>query len=267
MTRAKTTSGASAVDRTRVADQISTTLKWDILRGTLIRGTKLPTERDLARRYGVSSPTVREAIRALSTLGLVDVRHGSGAYVTADTALLVATALSAIIRLGDLSCFDVLSVLGTLYRQAAAEAVVKATEDDHARLRAAMSQIEAAQTVEGAANAVRQFHGAVVGGAHNALLNALCQFLVEIQTELSLELAGGSIEIWRSVFDVLRPARTRLFEAIIGRDGANVIDATGQFYQATIDVSMALPRAREVRITDPKLRHLLAAMLERVQPG
>ena len=95
-----------------------------------MRGTKLPAERDLAQRYGVSGPTVREAVRALSTLGLVDVRHGSGAYVTADAALLVATALSAVIRLGDLSCFDVLNVLGTLYRQAATEAVAVATEED-----------------------------------------------------------------------------------------------------------------------------------------
>ncbi len=250
-----------------MADQISTTLKKDILRGTLVRGTKLPAERDLAQRYGVSGPTVREAIRALSTLGLVDVRHGSGAYVTADTALLVATALGAIIRLGDLSCFDVLGVLGTLYRQAAMEAVATATDDDHVRLRASMERIDGADTAEAAADAVRSFHTAVVAGAHNALLNALCRFLIELQTELSLELAGGSMEVWRSVFEALRPARTRLFEALVGRNATNVVDLTEQFYRATVDVTMALPRAQEVRLTDPKLRHLLAAMLERVEPS
>ena len=250
-----------------MADQITTNLKRDILRGALVRGTKLPAERDLAQRYGVSGPTVRESIRALSTLGLVDVRHGSGAYVTADTALLVATALGAIIRLGDLSCFDVLSVLGTLYRQAATEAVVAATEDDHGKLRASMERIDGAQTVEAAADAVRAFHAAVVGGAHNGLLIALCRFLIELQTELSLELAGGSMEVWRSVFEALRPTRTHLYEALIKRDDANVVERTEQFYRATTDVTMALPRAQEVRLTDPKLRHLLAAMLERVEPN
>ena len=240
-------------------------LRRDILRGTLVRGTKLPAERDIGQRYGVSGPTVREAIRALSTLGLVDVRHGSGTYVTADTTLLVATALSAIIQLGNLSCLDVLSVLGTLYRQAAMEAVETATEDDHLQLRTSMDQIDSAQTVEAAANAVRRFHAAVVGGAHNALLNALCRFLVDVQTELSLELAGGSMEIWRSVFDALRPTRTRFFEVLVGRDSANVIDRTEQFYRATVDVTMSLPRAKEVRLTDPKLRRLLADMLERLE--
>ena len=80
----------SEIERIRVADQIARAIKRDILKGSLRRGSKLPTERALAERFGVSGATIREAIRSLSTLGLVDVRHGSGAYVTADTVLLVA---------------------------------------------------------------------------------------------------------------------------------------------------------------------------------
>ena len=267
MRGARTSSEIRTVDRTRVADQILKALKRDILCGSLVQGAKLPAERDLAQRYGVSGPTVREAVRALSTLGFVDVRHGSGAYVTADTALIMATALSATIQLGNLSCFDVLSVLGTLYRQAAVEAVVTATEDDHSKLIASMNNIDSATTAEEAADALREFHGTIVGCAHNTLLSALCRFLIEIQTELAVELAGTSMVVWRSVFDTLRPARARLFEALTKRDGTNIVACVEEFYRATVDVTMSLPKAKEVRLTDPKLRLLLAAMLERVDPS
>src|SRR5690349_12503524 len=46
-------------------------------------GQRLPSERDLANTYGVSRPTIREAIIALELDGLVEVRLGSGVYVTA----------------------------------------------------------------------------------------------------------------------------------------------------------------------------------------
>jgi GntR family transcriptional repressor for pyruvate dehydrogenase complex len=70
--------------RGNAADQILEDLRGRILGGQLTRGTRLPTAKQLAEGYGVSGPTIREAIRGLTTAQLVEVRHGSGAYVTAD---------------------------------------------------------------------------------------------------------------------------------------------------------------------------------------
>jgi GntR family transcriptional repressor for pyruvate dehydrogenase complex len=64
MTSFKTAPVARVVDRSRVADQIFKDLRHQIVLGELPRGSKLPTERELAERYQVSGPTVREAIRA-----------------------------------------------------------------------------------------------------------------------------------------------------------------------------------------------------------
>src|SRR5260370_22893916 len=96
------------VDRERIADQIFKDLRNDIILGTIPRGTKLPSEKELAQRYGVSGPTVREAVRGLSLLGFAAVRYGSGAYVIADPELLVAMSLSSVIQLGKLGAADVL---------------------------------------------------------------------------------------------------------------------------------------------------------------
>src|SRR3982074_3700471 len=76
------------IDRRRVADQILEDLRGQILSGALPHGTKLPAERELAVHYGVSGPTIREAMRVLTAMGLVDSRNGSGSTVNAQSDTL-----------------------------------------------------------------------------------------------------------------------------------------------------------------------------------
>jgi DNA-binding FadR family transcriptional regulator len=67
----------------QIYEQVADTVRSGILGGTYPAGTRLPSERELAHRLGVSRPAVREAIGALQNEGLVLTRHGSGTYVTA----------------------------------------------------------------------------------------------------------------------------------------------------------------------------------------
>jgi len=71
--------------RGNAAEHVHGDLRDAILSGQFAKGSRLPTEKQLAESYGVSGPTVREAIRGLTTARLIEVRHGSGAYVTADS--------------------------------------------------------------------------------------------------------------------------------------------------------------------------------------
>src|SRR5258708_39996625 len=128
MSSFKSSVPANVVDRGRVADQIFRDLRNQIVIGVLPRGAKLPSERELAERYQVSGPTVREAIRGLTAMGLADVRHGSGAYVTAATESLIAMALGTVIQLEGVGAVDVLSILGVLNEQAVRMASEAATE-------------------------------------------------------------------------------------------------------------------------------------------
>ncbi len=65
----------------RLYQELARKLLADMANGRYAVGDRLPAERDLAAEYGVSRPTVREAIIALEVQGLVEVRVGSGAYV------------------------------------------------------------------------------------------------------------------------------------------------------------------------------------------
>jgi len=70
-----------AVEPRRLYRQIADQIRRLIARGRLAPGERLPAERDLARRLGVSRPSLREALIALEVQGLLDVRVGSGIYV------------------------------------------------------------------------------------------------------------------------------------------------------------------------------------------
>ena len=64
-----------------LADQVKTHIRSRILNHEWDAGAKIPGEFDLAAQYGVARVTIRTALRSLEAQGLIDIRHGSGAYV------------------------------------------------------------------------------------------------------------------------------------------------------------------------------------------
>ncbi len=83
------------VEPQRLYRQIAEQLRGLIGQGEFAVGNRLPAERDLARQLGVSRPSVREALIALEVEGLVDVRTGSGIYVTQPAKKLNGASASA----------------------------------------------------------------------------------------------------------------------------------------------------------------------------
>jgi GntR family transcriptional regulator, transcriptional repressor for pyruvate dehydrogenase complex len=78
------------VERTALPEQIVERILEMIKQGELKAGDRLPAERDLAVKMNVGRPAIREALRALSMMNVIEIRQGAGAYVTAlETAQLI----------------------------------------------------------------------------------------------------------------------------------------------------------------------------------
>jgi GntR family transcriptional regulator, transcriptional repressor for pyruvate dehydrogenase complex len=255
------TAAAAPVHRGRVADQIFKDLRDSILLGNRPHGTKLPPERELAQHYQVSGATVREAIRALTLIGLVDVRHGSGSYVTASPDVLIALSLSAVIQLSKLGAHEVLSVAGLLNEHAARLAATAATAEDHSRLRAALSRFDSVETAEMAADVVYSFHDTIAVAGHNPLLSGLCRFLTGLQIGFVNELAQDSVGRWRKIFAALQPLRVRLIHAIINRDPELAAATSHQFHLKAVDLLTPVPSANKGRMKDSKLDQQLSSII------
>lgn len=215
--RAAKTTVASFSGRRRIADAIAEDLRGQIASGAIPHGARLPAERELAERYRVSGPTVREALHGLSAMGLLDVRHGSGTYVSAFADSLVAKALGTVIELQGVSVGDIIGMLGALDGYAARLAASRSTREDIVSLEEAVAAIPLATDIDGIVREVKHFVIGLAAAAHNPLLLALVRFLVDVQFELALA-TGSAFEDWQKLVAVLQPDRVAIVEALKRRD-------------------------------------------------
>lgn len=251
------------LQRGNAAEQILGDLRDRILSGQLTRGSKLPTEKQLADGYGVSSATVREALRGLVTSQLVEVRHGSGTYVTADSDQLIALSLSSMIQIERIGVSQVLGVLGALISYAAELAAERATDDDIETMRLALQRLREGDSAQAIAGAVSEFLGAIGQVSGNSLLASLCRFFTRVQIGLAAELSGGTVESWRATTDAIGKERQRVLKAIKARDAQAARVAALAYHARALEVIAAQPGGRTAVVTDPALADFFSSLLRR----
>jgi len=205
-------------DRSSAADRVVKDIRAQILSRHLKRGTRLPSEKELATHYDVSAPTIREAIRALSTINLVEARHGSGTYVTADGSALVTSALSALVELEDIDLLSILDLSEVFYLKSAALAVTEATDEELAELRLAAEHFREPLSQAEYGSALADFLDRLVELSHNKLLIAIATFLIESQISLAQSAARRSPSVWEDVAGHLLDERIALVEALEKRN-------------------------------------------------
>src|SRR3954469_19135641 len=148
----------------------------DIVGGALAAGQRLPTEKELAQRFGVSRGVAREGLRSLEERGLVTVKHGSGATVLPATEWdmfnpdVIAAALSG--DRGPQLLGDYLECRRLLEIEAAGLAAERATREQLVALSEALERMTAAAVqTTGAPSAEDRFHDADIA-FHRAVIQA-----------------------------------------------------------------------------------------------
>jgi len=129
------TSEPLPIRRQTLADRLAEDIADRILSGALAPGDSLPAGPELARQYGVSRAVVRDATNLLAARGLVDVRHGSGVYVTSSQRQAFGDALLLSLRRADATAWDLEEFEQFLLPAAAALVCEHATEDEIAGIR------------------------------------------------------------------------------------------------------------------------------------
>jgi GntR family transcriptional repressor for pyruvate dehydrogenase complex len=154
----------------RLADKVAELLKKAILSGQLAAGDRMPPERILGDRLGVSRTVVREAIRSLAAKGMVEARSGSGTVVARVGAGSVAETMQLYLRGASID-YDLIDEVRTMVEvQVAGVAAERATEADLAGLRAVLqSMAAAAHDHQRCAVHDDEFHRCMARATHNPL--------------------------------------------------------------------------------------------------
>lgn len=198
-----------------VTDEAIEKIKDMIVSGALQPGQRLPKEADLAVGLGLSRNSLREAVKALSLMNILDVRQGDGTYVTSLESPLLLEALSFIVDFHrDDQVLQFLAVRRILEPAAAALAAHTATAGQLAELRAVLDSASPQDGIDKAIAADIEFHRKVSLATGNQVL---CSLLEGLSTPTM------RARVWRGITEPAALERTfaehtSILEALEARD-------------------------------------------------
>lgn len=178
-------------------------------------GHRVPPEAELAAQLGLSRNSLREAVRALAMIRVLEVRQGDGTYVSsleADQLLESTRFASHLMR--DHTVVELFEVRRLLEPAAAALAAVRMDEPARQALKQELDRMVAAQAVEDLVEADAAFHALIARSAGNSVLRSLLD---------SLSSRTMRARLWRGradqqALDASRAEHRRIYEAVLARD-------------------------------------------------
>ena len=157
-----------------------------ILRGILRPGERLPSERELSERLGVSRPSLREAVADLSERGLLETRAGAGIFVTEVLGSAFSATLVQLFASHDEAVFDYLSFRRDMEGLAAERAAEAGTESDLKVIDTLFTRMEAAHGKRNPAEEARldaDFHLAIIEASHNVIMLHMMRSMYQLLRE------------------------------------------------------------------------------------
>lgn len=191
-----------------------------ILRGILQPGKRLPPERDLAERLGVSRPSLRDAIAQLQEAGLLSAKPGAGVFVADVLGSAFSPALMSLFARHDEAAMDYLSFRRDMEGLAAERAARLGSDTDLAVVSAVFTKMVAAhenRNTEEEAALDAQFHMSIIEASHNVVMLHMMRSMYEL-------LRGGVFYNRQVMFKqqtkraVLLDQHRAIHDALIARD-------------------------------------------------
>ena len=260
------TEGAKPRRRVKIVDEIIETLRQDIVTRRLPHGERLPNEKELSDRFGVSQPTVREAIRALETLGLVEVLHGNGSFVRSQGDYALASALQTLLQLQNVGIMEVLDVRQVLGRYSIEAATLHATAEDISSIAAAVAQFERPaelRDIDHVIECILNFQRAVSAAAHRPLLYSLESFLLALLNEVQVNsLTSRTIRFWRTRALEFQPHRLSILAGVRSGDPVVAREAMDRYFEAQ---RARFEQDQSLRSVDLSSQHLVTIVSDMVR--
>ena len=191
----------------KLSDAVVLQIEQLILRGILRPGDRLPSERELADRLGVSRPSLREALASLQDDGLVTTKPGAGVFVADVLGSAFSPALMRLFARHDEAVFDYMAFRRDMEGLAVERAARLASDTDLAVVSEIFEQMEQAKgkrKSEEEAKLDAQFHMAIIEASHNVVMLHMMRSMYE--------LLRGGVFYNRQVMFRQRTTRSALLE-------------------------------------------------------
>ena len=174
------------IESEKLAGAVIRQIEHLILRGILRPGDRLPAERELSERMGVSRPSLREAVAELTARGLLETRAGSGVFVADVLGSAFSPALTQLFASHEDALLDYIAFRRDMEGLAAARAARKGSDSDLKVVAAIFAKMEDAHakrdpTEEAGLDA--DFHMAIVEASHNVIMLHMMRSMMDLLRE------------------------------------------------------------------------------------
>lgn len=174
-----------------VTDDAISTIKSMIVSGELKPGQRLPPEKELSTRLGLSRNSLREAVKSLEIIRVLDVRRGDGTYVTSLEPRLLLEAMAFVVDLHqDASVIEIFEVRRVLEPFAAGLAAAAISDTQLAALAANLAQVDDLTPLEQLVTHDLEFHQLIADASGNTYIASLLE---------SMSSATVRARIWRGI--------------------------------------------------------------------
>ncbi|NMM63116.1 FadR family transcriptional regulator [Clostridium sp. P21] len=173
----------SPIRNTKVYEQVIEQIKNMIIDGTLKKGDKLPSERELVEHLQVSRTSIREALRALQIIGLVECRQGEGNYIRESFENSLFEPLSMMFMLQKSSSSEIMEIRKIIEVETTALASQRITDEELQHMKILLDTINSNNEVDNV-KIDKEFHYKIAKASKNYLiiniLNAISSLMDEV---------------------------------------------------------------------------------------
>jgi len=226
---------AQPIIRLRLYEEIVSIIQNQILNGTLLPGTKLPPEREMAETFNVNRTTLREALRRLENLELLEIRHGDGVYaknfLESGNLDLIKAAVS--LDASNETLFNVMEARLTILPEIAAMAAQRRTAAELAEIKRAIDREDINISEKDLS-----VHHLIVSATHNLVYTIMLNFFNQLHRDIGQLYFNDEHNIERS-----RRFHHEIYEAINNRnpeDARRIMQDVLLYAQQAVKTNLAV---------------------------
>ncbi|CAH0205700.1 MULTISPECIES: FadR/GntR family transcriptional regulator [Bacillaceae] len=203
----------------KIYEEVSDELYEMIRSGSLKPGEQLDSIQQLAENFQVGRPAIREALSALSSMGLIEIKQGEGTFVKTFDPAIMNHPLSAALLMDQDNIKHLLEVRKILESGTAEVAAKKRTEENLIELKDRLFNMEKVSDDEELSDkADIAFHVAVANASQNELLITLMNHVSELMTEKMRDIRRVALYSEEMTLKQLYQQHVRIYDAILAQD-------------------------------------------------
>lgn len=212
------------IKSTKVYEQVMEQIKQMIVDGTLKRGDKLPSERELVERLQVSRTSIREALRALQIIGLVECRQGEGNYIRQSFENSLFEPLSIMFMLEESDPIEIIEVRKVIEVETVAIAAHKITDKELESLEILIKAFHISKNEEDNVQIDKKFHYEIAQASRNYLISNILHAISSLMDSFIKD-ARKKILVEEKNVEVLAKQHWDIYEALKSHNSRKASEA------------------------------------------